>query len=162
ARRGPRGPRTPTAAGVRRRPTSEGRIRRCRIRSRTPRCRRRCSTDLSRRPCRGSAPTARRSRPPPAAAWACSRRCRPTRAPTSGELYESPRRLLRELAAGHPEVGPALERFYRERLLATLLTTATLFKSLPEDQRADLLARFSPVHAESGQALVREGENAGG
>jgi cAMP-dependent protein kinase regulator len=81
---------------------------------------------------------------------------------SAGELYEIPRRLLRELAAGHPEVGPALERFYRERLLSTLLTTAPLFKSLPEEQRVQLLARFSPVHADSGEPLVREGENAGG
>jgi CRP-like cAMP-binding protein len=81
---------------------------------------------------------------------------------TACELYEIPRRLLRELAAGHAEVGPALERFYRERLLSTLLTTAPFFKPLPEDRRAELLARFSPIHADAGQAIVREGESAGG
>jgi CRP-like cAMP-binding protein len=90
------------------------------------------------------------------------RRHATVQAVTSGELYEIPRRLLRELAAGHPEVGPALERFYRERLLSTLITTAPFFAPMPEDQRAEMLARFSPVHADAGQAIVVEGEAAGG
>jgi CRP-like cAMP-binding protein len=90
------------------------------------------------------------------------RRHATVQAVTSGELYEIPRRLLRELAAGHPEVGPAVERFYRERLLSTLITTAPFFAPMPEDQRAEMLARFSPVHADAGQAIVVEGESAGG
>ncbi|HTJ46471.1 MAG TPA: cyclic nucleotide-binding domain-containing protein [Kofleriaceae bacterium] len=78
------------------------------------------------------------------------------------ELYEIPRRALRELAATYPEVGPALERFYRERLLATLLATAPFFQPLPEDQRALLLARFVPLRADSGHTIVQEGERSGG
>ncbi len=81
---------------------------------------------------------------------------------TACELYEIPRRALRELATTYPEVQPGLERFYRERLLATLLATAPLFQALPEDQRATLLARFSPLRADSGDHLVREGERSGG
>ncbi|MCE9580214.1 MAG: cyclic nucleotide-binding domain-containing protein [Deltaproteobacteria bacterium] len=81
---------------------------------------------------------------------------------TACELYEIPRRALRELATTYPEVKPGLERFYRERLLATLLATAPLFTALPEDQRATLLARFSPLRADSGDHLVREGERSGG
>ena len=81
---------------------------------------------------------------------------------TDVEVYEIPRLLLRELAAVFPEVGPALERFYRERLLANLLRTTPLFNMVPEDQRPALLARFHPLHAESGQAIVRQGERAGG
>jgi CRP-like cAMP-binding protein len=96
------------------------------------------------------------------ALFADRRRHATVQAVTSGELYEIPRRLLRELAAGHPEVGPALERFYRARLLSTLITTAPFFAPMPEDQRADLLARFSPVHADAGQSIVDEGEPAGG
>ncbi len=78
------------------------------------------------------------------------------------EVYEIPRLLLRELAAVFPEVGPALERFYRERLLANLLRTTPLFSLVPEDQRPALLARFHPLHADSGQAIVRQGDRAGG
>jgi CRP-like cAMP-binding protein len=78
------------------------------------------------------------------------------------ELYEIPRRLLRELAATYSEVGPALERFYRERLLSTLLATAPFFQPLAEDRRGELLARFRPKRVESGQTVIREGERAGG
>ena len=81
---------------------------------------------------------------------------------TACELYEVPRRALRELAATYPEVGPALERFYRERLLATLLATAPFFQVIPEPARASLLARFVPLRAESGHVIVQEGERSGG
>lgn len=78
------------------------------------------------------------------------------------EIYVVPRLLLRELAAVYPEVGPALERFYRERLLANLIHSSPLFARLAVDQRAGLLAAFEPMRVESGQALVRQGERAGG
>ncbi|MEZ4402666.1 MAG: cyclic nucleotide-binding domain-containing protein [Kofleriaceae bacterium] len=78
------------------------------------------------------------------------------------ELYEIPRTLLRELAAAFAPVGPALEAFYRQRLLSNLLVTTPLFSLVPADERAGLLARFEPIQAASGAALVRQGERAGG
>jgi CRP-like cAMP-binding protein len=78
------------------------------------------------------------------------------------EIYLVPRLLLRELAAIYPDVGPALERFYRERLLANLLQTSPLFARLAVDERAGLLASFEPMRVESGKAIVRQGERAGG
>ena len=81
---------------------------------------------------------------------------------TDCEIYEIPRLLLRELAAAFPEVGPALESFYRQRLLSNLLVTAPLFDTVPAEQRAEILARFDPLRVESGQAVVRQGERAGG
>lgn len=78
------------------------------------------------------------------------------------ELYEIPRPLLRELAAAFPAVGPALESFYRERLLSNLLLTTPLFALVPPEQRPALLARFQSIHVESGAAVVRQGERAGG
>jgi CRP-like cAMP-binding protein len=81
---------------------------------------------------------------------------------TEAEIYEIPRALLRELAAAFPEVGPALEGFYRERLLANLLLTTPLFALVPPDQRPALLARFQPQRIESGAAIIRQGERAGG
>ena len=78
------------------------------------------------------------------------------------EIYVIPRLLLRELAAVFPDVGPALERFYRERLLANLIQTSPLFARLALDQRAGLLTAFEPMRVESGQAIVRQGERAGG
>jgi CRP-like cAMP-binding protein len=78
------------------------------------------------------------------------------------ELYEIPRRLLRELAAEYADVGPALERFFRERLLATLLATAPFFQPLPEEDRAALMARFAPRRIDAGATIIREGERGGG
>jgi CRP-like cAMP-binding protein len=78
------------------------------------------------------------------------------------ELYEISRRLLRELAAEYSDVGPELERFYRERLLATLLATAPFFQPLPEEERAALMQRFVPRHVDAGTAIIREGEAGGG
>jgi CRP-like cAMP-binding protein len=78
------------------------------------------------------------------------------------ELYEIPRRLLRELAASYPDVGPALERLYRERLLSTLIATAPFFRPLPEEERVRLMARFQPCRVEAGDTVVREGDRAGG
>ena len=78
------------------------------------------------------------------------------------ELFEIPRRLASELAASYPEVRPTLEKFYRERLLSTLLTTAPLFQPLPAERRADVLAHFYPKRSESGEAIVTEGKQAGG
>lgn len=78
------------------------------------------------------------------------------------DVYEIPRALLRELAASFAAVGPLLDSFYRQRLLATLLRTAPFFAPLPDEQRAQLLARFVPIRAESGEPIVREGQPAGG
>jgi CRP-like cAMP-binding protein len=78
------------------------------------------------------------------------------------ELYEIPRRLLRELSAEYADVGPALERFYRERLLSTLLATAPFFQPLPEEERAALMERFVPRRVEAGAPIIREGEAGGG
>ncbi|MBK7072391.1 MAG: cyclic nucleotide-binding domain-containing protein [Myxococcales bacterium] len=83
-------------------------------------------------------------------------------AAVDSEIYEIPRHLLRELAAAFPAVGPALEGFYRERLLSNLLLTTPLFALVPAEQRPALLARFQPQRVESGAAVVRQGERAGG
>jgi CRP-like cAMP-binding protein len=77
-------------------------------------------------------------------------------------LYRIPRTLLRELAANYPAVGPALQRFYRERLLATLLSTAPFFGPIEQERRTELLARFAPIRMESGERVVTEGAPAGG
>jgi CRP-like cAMP-binding protein len=90
------------------------------------------------------------------------RRHATVQAVVGSEIYEIPRRLLRELAATFAEVGPLLEAFYRERLLATLLTTAPFFKPVPEERRGELLSMFAPRRAESGERVVAEGEPAGG
>jgi cAMP-dependent protein kinase regulator len=78
------------------------------------------------------------------------------------ELFEIPRRVLRELAATWPGVGAELERLYRERLLAAVLQNAPFFRPLPFEQRGALLARFVAVRVDAGEAILREGERGGG
>lgn len=78
------------------------------------------------------------------------------------ELCVIPRALLRGLVKRYPEVRPALQRFCRERLLSTLLATSPLFRPLLPERRVELLARFVPAHAKAGEAIVSEGERAGG
>lgn len=78
------------------------------------------------------------------------------------ELYEIPRRAVRELAATYPGVGPELERMYRERLVSTLLATAPFFRPLPDPERMKLMSRFDAVKFDSGAQIIREGERAGG
>lgn len=81
---------------------------------------------------------------------------------TQCELFEIPRQLVQQLAGSFPELGPMLERFCRERLLATLLTTAPLFQPLPAERRTELLARFRPQRSEPGWEIIREGQAGGG
>jgi CRP-like cAMP-binding protein len=78
------------------------------------------------------------------------------------EAYVIPRALLAGLARRHADVRPALERIYRQRLLATLLRCAPLFAPVPESQRAELLGRFAPRRAAPGEVLLAEGQSAGG
>ncbi len=77
---------------------------------------------------------------------------------TECQIYEIPRPVLRELVASFPGVKPILNSYYRERLLATLLRTAPLFRLLPEDSRGHLLSMFEPHLCDVGDVLIDEGE----
>ncbi|MCC6995034.1 MAG: cyclic nucleotide-binding domain-containing protein [Deltaproteobacteria bacterium] len=81
---------------------------------------------------------------------------------TDVELFEIPRRLLDEIAVDHPGVGGALERFFRERLLSSLVATAPFFRALPAEQRPALAQLFHTRHVESGEVIIQEGESGGG
>ncbi|HEX5632414.1 MAG TPA: cyclic nucleotide-binding domain-containing protein, partial [Gemmatimonadales bacterium] len=83
-------------------------------------------------------------------------------ATTEVELFEIPRRLLEEIAVEYPGVGSALNRFYRERLLGSLVATASFFRALPRDERAGLAARFHTRHVEGGEVIIHEGSQGGG
>jgi CRP-like cAMP-binding protein len=80
----------------------------------------------------------------------------------ASQLYELPRQVMEELGARHPEVRPALERLYRERLIATLVGHAPFFQPLPEDQRLALMTRFTGARVPPGEVVIREGEKGGG
>ena len=73
------------------------------------------------------------------------------------ELYEIPRRLIMTLSSRHPGVIPTLQRLYRDRLLETLMKTAPFFSSLQGDRRSELMERFTPVRAVSGECIIPRG-----
>ena len=77
-------------------------------------------------------------------------------------LVEIPRELLEQLADEYEGVGPALQRLFRERLIATLLATAVFFQPLPEEDRVKLMARFEQKRVARGQAAITEGDMAVG
>lgn len=84
------------------------------------------------------------------------------RALSECDVYEIPRRLLRELAAIHPGVDEALASIYRARLLDSLLATHPFLRGMKQHQRQELRARFRVEHHASGAPLIEEGAAPGG
>jgi CRP-like cAMP-binding protein len=78
------------------------------------------------------------------------------------EILEISRQLLSELTAAHPGVARTLARFYRERLLETLVATAPFFAPLSPDERDEVSARFRPRRFGRGVPIIEEGEPGGG
>ena len=58
----------------------------------------------------------------------------------------------------HPNIREVLFRFYRERVLDTLLAVSPLFSVLPPEKRLELTAKFSPSFLRKGEIIVTEGE----
>ncbi|MGZ6143597.1 MAG: cyclic nucleotide-binding domain-containing protein, partial [Myxococcales bacterium] len=77
-------------------------------------------------------------------------------------LLEVSRSLLNELSARHPALPAVLSRFYKERLLANLLRSSELFRSLSGAALARLVDRFELRTAERGDELVRQGDTGRG
>jgi CRP-like cAMP-binding protein len=78
------------------------------------------------------------------------------------ELLEIRRGLLDELVAAHPGVARTLRRFYRERLLGTLMATAPFFEKLQAQERAAVVERFRPRRFGRGARIIEEGSPGGG
>jgi CRP-like cAMP-binding protein len=78
------------------------------------------------------------------------------------DLLEIPRAHLVQAGRRFPEVDSFLQQFYRERLIATLVTTASFFRPLDATQRTSLLSHFRFSHVDPGARIVGEGERAGG
>lgn len=83
-------------------------------------------------------------------------------AETDAELLELDRPLLESLIEAHPSVDQALQRFYRQRLLANLMATSPVFRPFDRDVRRGLVERFSAVEAGPGEILVTEGQPSDG
>ena len=72
------------------------------------------------------------------------------------------RETINSLVKNHPGALKVLLRFFRDRLIHSLVNTHTLFSSLPEPERGELVKKFCFVEAKSCSLLVKEGELADG
>jgi cAMP-dependent protein kinase regulator len=58
----------------------------------------------------------------------------------------------------HPHIREVLFRFYKERVLDTLLAVSPLFSVLSPEKRRELAGKFSPSFLRQGEIIVTEGE----
>jgi cAMP-dependent protein kinase regulator len=70
-----------------------------------------------------------------------------------GELFRLHRRDLGAVVATHPVVGAALERFYKERLVANVARASRLFHLIVENHR-DALVQVVRVETHAAGALI--------
>ena len=73
-------------------------------------------------------------------------------------VLEFARAALEKLTALHPKVGGAIERFYRDRLLANLLRSSPLLHPLSEEQKQSVATHFQSRMYQSGDAIIEEGQ----
>jgi CRP-like cAMP-binding protein len=77
-------------------------------------------------------------------------------------VLELSREVMADLINEHPRVLKVMLRFFRDRLISTLLETSEIFAPFAPDARRELLSRFTFLECEPGLALIHEGEPADG
>lgn len=78
------------------------------------------------------------------------------------EVFELTREQLAAAARVHPELHQVLADFAQARMARHLLTTAPLFRRVPEGDRARLLQRFTMRPLQPGERVLTEGEHVPG
>ena len=84
------------------------------------------------------------------------------RATVESQVLAIDRALLSDLVAGSPELLKVLLRFLRERLVATLAETSSLFAPFTALERIGLAARFHFLEVDEGLSILTEGEKSPG
>jgi cAMP-dependent protein kinase regulator len=77
-------------------------------------------------------------------------------------LYEVPRKVVNDLGERYPVIKPILQRFYRERMLQTLMATAGFFRPLEPSRHAEVIKLFSHERYPAGHPIIHEGARSGG
>jgi cAMP-dependent protein kinase regulator len=72
-------------------------------------------------------------------------------------VMEFARQSLDGIAAKHPSVRTAIERFYRQRLLENLLRSSPLLHPLSHDQKRAVARQFEAKNYPSGEVLLKQG-----
>jgi CRP-like cAMP-binding protein len=67
-----------------------------------------------------------------------------------------------DLVQDHPHVLKVLLRFFRERLLDTLIDTSELFMPFANDDRRELVSKFAFLEVEAGGSVIHQGQPADG
>jgi len=80
----------------------------------------------------------------------------------SSDFLEISRRSVRALIDREPRVLKLLMRFFRARLVGTLLQTSPLFKPMTRDERKNLITRFRLREVAAEHPVITEGANTDG
>lgn len=78
------------------------------------------------------------------------------------ELLEVSRPTLDRLVAEFPSVRQALEKFFRERAMQTMLAVSPLFETIPKAEREAVARRMTYVEASPDDILIEQGDEAKG
>jgi len=89
--------------------------------------------------------------------FADSRRQATVEALTDTTVLEITKQDLQEIIQEFPSVSQVLFKFYKERVLDTLLATSSLFKSFPPEERRQILGRVTMEKFSSGAMVLEEG-----
>ena len=73
------------------------------------------------------------------------------------EVLEVSKQDLQEITREFPHVSGVLFRFYKERVLDTLLATSVLFRSLSPLERKEILGKFTVEEFATGAMVLEEG-----
>jgi CRP-like cAMP-binding protein len=90
------------------------------------------------------------------------RRTATVEAMTEVTLLEITRETMSDLVEAHPEVLKVLLRFFRHRLIDTLVATSDLFAPFAADERRVLASRFTFIEAEADTEILQESRPADG
>ncbi len=89
--------------------------------------------------------------------FADSRRQATVEALTDTTVLEITKQDLQEIIQEFPSVSQVLFKFYKERVLDTLLATSSLFKSFPPEERRQILGRVTMEKFSPGAMVLEEG-----
>lgn len=74
------------------------------------------------------------------------------------ELFEIGREAIETVATRHPSLVEDLVRFARRRMLANLMATSPVFRTLASDHRLEVVQAFETRMVKPGETLIAEGE----
>jgi CRP-like cAMP-binding protein len=81
---------------------------------------------------------------------------------SAGLVLEITPEMVSDLIEDYPDVLKVLLRYFRERLIDTLVVTSPLFTAFADEDRKDLAARFTFLEAKPKTLIIPQGQRANG